>query len=150
MDGYMLGGNPSLFSNSAGKALTLRFDRGWYGSEGNRSFYWSWARGNATHEIRNPHASAVSVRFRFSLVSIGRRTVRLKLNGEEIWSTKLGEHQVLTAALSSIRLQPGRSELVWETDEPAVLLTNDPRELAFMVQNFRMDVVRLLPDEPAR
>ena len=150
MEGYVLGGKSSLFSTSGGQAMTVQFGRGWYASEGNRSFFWSWARGNAAQEIRNPHPFVVRARMRFSVATVGRRTVRLKLNGTEIWSTKLGEHQVVTATLSSLPLPPGKNALEWETDEPSVVLSYDPRKLAFVLQNFHLDVLGEMPAENAR
>jgi len=148
-EGYVLGGNSSLFSTSAGQAMSLQFGQGWYASEGSRSFYWSWARGNATQEIRNPHPFIVNSRLRFSIFTVDRRTVRLKFNGEELWSTRLGEHQSVSVSLSAVPLRQGKNLLEWETDEPTVALTYDPRQLAFVVQNLRLDVFSEMPAKKA-
>lgn len=150
IEGYVMGGNSSLFSTSAGKAMSLRYTTGWYSLEGSRSFFWCWARGDAAHKIQNPHPFAVKGRLRFSLFSAGHRTVRLKLNGEEIWQTTLGENQLITVSLSALRLQPGENLLEWLTDVPPVHSYDDPRELTFVVQNLRLDVLRELPEPAAR
>jgi hypothetical protein len=149
IEGFTLGGNATLFSTAKGQALTLQLGQGWYATEGNRGFYWSWAQGNTTHEIRNPHAFAVAGRIRFSMFAAGHRTVRIKLNGLEIWATTLSDHQNVSVSLSSLTLQPGKNLLEWETDQPAVVLSPDPRPLAFVVQNFRLDVLREIPAVPA-
>jgi hypothetical protein len=147
-EGFILGGNSSLYGTAAGRAVTMQFTSGWYGSEGDRSYYWCWARGDATHKIQNPHAFPLRARLQFSLFSAGHRKVSLKLNGEEIWETTLGENQLITASLSALRLEPGENLLEWQTDAPAIHAYSDPRELAFVVQNLRLDVLREFTAEP--
>jgi hypothetical protein len=141
IEGYVLGGNSSLFSTAAGKAMSLQYTNGWYGSEGTRSFFWCWTKGNAGQKIENPHAFPVKARLKFSLFVAGRRSVQLKLNGEEVWESTLGENQLITASLSALRLKPGTNVLEWQTDAPPVLVASDPRELAFVVQNLHLDVL---------
>ncbi len=146
LEGFVLAGNHALFANTEGQALKFQFSReGWYGFEGNRSLYWSWSKGNASHEIQNPHAFALGARLRFSMFCVGHRAIRVKLNGEEIWSVRLQERQTVAVSLSNLRLQPGRNVLSWETDEPPVAPRGDSRELSFVVQNLRLE----LREEPA-
>jgi hypothetical protein len=149
IEGYILGGNPSLFSTAAGKAMSLQYTNGWYGSEGSRSFFWCWTKGNAGQKIQNPHSFVVKARLRFSVFTAGRRSVRLKLNGEEVWESTLGEDQLVTVSLSALHLQPGENRLDWETDSPPVMVSTDPRELAFVVQNLHLDVLREIPPDNA-
>jgi hypothetical protein len=144
-EGYVMGGNSSLFSTSAGRAMTLEYANGWYAAEGGANFYWCWARGGAEHKIQNPHPFAVRARLRFSVFAAGRRSVRLVLNGEEIWETRLGEDQLVTVSLSALQLKPGKNSLEWQTDAPPVQVSSDPRELAFVVQNLHLDVLREMP-----
>ncbi len=145
IEGYVLGGNSSLYSSAAGRAMSLQYTAGWYSPEGHRSFFWCWARGNAGHVIHSPHAVAVKARLRFSTFSAGRRTVRLRLNGEEIWQTTMSENQLVTVSLSALQLRPGDNRLEWLTDVPPVQVGVDPRELAFVVQNLHLDVLRAMP-----
>lgn len=150
VNGYVLGGNHALFTNDQGQSFKLQFSRdGWYGFEGNRSLYWSWTRGTASQEIFNPHAVALDARLRFSTFCLGHRTIRVKLNGEEIWSVRMQERQTVTASLSTLRLKPGRNLLEWETDAPPVNPSGDPRSLAFVVQNLELDL-RQKAVEPAK
>lgn len=148
-EGYVLGGDSSLFSVPGGKSVKLEYTQGWYGSEGDRSFFWCWARGDAGYTISNPHPFAVKSRLRFSLFSAGRRSVALKVNGEDFWETTLGENQLITASLSALVLRPGENVLEWKTDAPPVTVDPDPRELAFVVQNLRLDLLREMPAEAA-
>jgi hypothetical protein len=142
IEGYVLGGNSSLFSTASGKAMSLEYTDGWYGSEGTRSFFWCWTKGNAGQKIQNPHAFPVKARLKFSMFTAGRRSVQLKLNREEIWESTLGENQLVTVSLSALRLKPGTNVLEWQTDVPPVVVSSDPRELAFVVQNLHLDVLR--------
>ena len=148
IEGFVMGGDSSLYSTPEGKAVTMEYTTGWYSPEGFRSFFWCWAKGNAGHEIFNPHPFDLKARLRFSTFSVGHRTVRLKLNGEEVWQTTMGENQLITVSLSSLRLTKGKNILVWETDPPAVQRSSDPRALAFVVQNLHFDVLREWPVDP--
>ena len=149
-EGYVLGGRSELISTAAGRSVNLQFTSGWYASEGGRSFFWTWARGNAGQTIQNPHPFPVRARLRFSLFSAGKRTIHLKLNGVEVWQVKLGDSQFIEASFSGLRLLSGENRLEWLTDEPAIVLAPDPRELAFVVQNLHLDVVHEWTDTPAR
>jgi hypothetical protein len=76
------------------------------------------------------------------MFTAGHRTVHLKINGEEVWAVTFGENQLVTANLSAIYLQPGVNRVDWTTDEPPVKANSDPRELAFVIQNLHLDVLR--------
>jgi len=149
ISGYTMGGNPTLFSNAAGRAMSLQYLGGWHPLDGSRSDFSCWSSGNATQRIQNPHAFAVNARLRFSLVAAGPRAIRLKLNGEDIWQTTMGNNQVVTVSLGSLRLLPGENRLEWQTDAAAIHLGTDPRDLAFMVQNLRLEVLREWTDSAA-
>ena len=141
LEGFVLSASHALRANAEGQALKFQFSReGWYGFEGNRNLYWSWSKGNASQEILNPHAFALEARLRYSMFCLGHRTVRVKLNGEEVWSVRLRERQTVAVSLSGLRLQPGKNLLEWQTDEPAVTPPGDPRALAFVVQDLRLDL----------
>ena len=141
-EGYVLGGNSALFRAGDGQSVNLQYGKGWYGAEGSRGFFWTWAQGSATQEIRNPHPFVLRTRLNFSIFTAGHRSVSLKVNGEELWATRFGENQLMTVSLSAVYLQPGENHLEWITDAPALKLSSDPRELAFVVQNLHLDVLR--------
>ena len=149
-EGYILGGNTALLSNAAGQAVGLQYTTGWYAWEGNRSFFWCWASGDAGQKIQNPQSFPVRGRLRFSLFSAGHRTIRVRLNGEEIWQTTLSDNQLIAATFSSLHLKPGENRLEWLTDTPGVRMENDPRALAFVVQNLHLDILRERPEPAAR
>ena len=149
-EGFVLGGDMALLTNAAGQGVSLQYGKGWYAWEGNRNFFWCWTSGDAGQQIQNPQSFPVRGRLRFSVFAAGHRTVHLKLNGEEVWQTTLSDNQLITASFSSLHLRPGENRLEWLTDMPPVRVENDARELAFVVQNLHLDILRERPDPAAR
>lgn len=144
--GFELNGSPALLATSAGKAVIVKFAPEWYGTEsGSNSNYWTWAAGNSTVTIANPHAVPLQVRLRFGLSAVGRRTVRVRLNDEEIWQATVPEEGEVTVKLAEVLLPPGQNRLEFTTDTAADMLGVDLRPLAFSVRNLRIDAQRLLP-----
>jgi len=141
-ESYVLSGSSGLLSTAQGKRVFLQYLNGWHQPEGWWGDFGRWAQGNAVQKIQNPHSFALRARLRFSMFSAGPRTVRLKLNGTEIWQTKLTDNQLISASLSALRLEPGESVLEWETDEPAIKVGSDPRDLAFVLRNLHLDILR--------
>lgn len=150
--GFELNGSPLLLTTSTGKAVIVKFAPEWYGTEsGSNSNYWTWAAGDSTITITNPHASPLQARLRFGLSAIGPRTVRVVLNGVEIWRTAIDLGDTLTASFPGLPLRPGENKLEFLSDEPGRKIGADPRVLAFSVQNLRIDLQRRAPPaEPAR
>jgi hypothetical protein len=144
-ESYVLSGSSGFLSTAQGRRVNLQYLNGWHQPEGWLGDFGRWAQGNAVQKILNPHPFALRARLRFSMFSAGPRTVRLKLNGTEIWQTKLTDNQLISASLSALRLEPGESKLEWETDEPAIKVGSDPRDLAFVLRNLHLDVLREAP-----
>lgn len=144
--GFELNGSPSLLATSTGKAVIVKFAPEWYGTEsGSNSNYWTWAAGDSTITIANPHASPLQARLRFGLSAISRRTVRVRLDGVEIWQATVPEEGEVTVKLTEVLLQPGQNRLEFITDTAADMMGVDPRPLAFSLRNLRIDAQRLLP-----
>ncbi|MBI2515740.1 MAG: DUF2029 domain-containing protein [Opitutae bacterium] len=144
-EGYQLKGDSSLLFGAGGRNVVVTFDQGWYSPESRRGNTWMWSSGSAVVEVTNPHQSVLEFRLRFTLVSTGTRTVRVLLNGAEVWRTAISGHDVLSGSFATLRLAPGTNRLEFVTDEPSMQVGSDPRPLAFSVQNLRIDLKRKLP-----
>lgn len=144
--GYKLSGSPSVLANDAGKAVIVKFSADWYATEsGTNSNYWTWAAGSsAAISIVNPHAHPLQTNLRYGLSAISRRTVRLRLNGEELWQGTIPAVGVVNVTLGDISLPPGQNRLEFVSDTPAVLSEGDPRSLSFNVRNLRIEVLRVV------
>jgi hypothetical protein len=144
LDEGMIRGPSSLVFNRQGDMAGLRFSDGWYMAEGAGTDTWTWAHGSAGLEIDNPQAKPVEFRLRFGLTTAGARTIRVVLNGTEIWRTRISGRDGVSASLTALPLQPGRNQLEFLTDEPPERVGTDPRPLTFSLRNFRIDLQHLL------
>lgn len=150
-EGYQLKGPRALLFSASGHSVGVEFGQGWYSPESGSGNTWTWAAGSAVVQVRNPHAGSLEFRLRFGLVSTGPRTVRVVLNGVEIWRTAIALGDALTASFPGLLLRPGENKLEFLSDEPGLKIGADPRVLAFSVQNLRIDLQRRAPPaEPAR
>jgi hypothetical protein len=138
-------GPDELVYGSAREKFAIHYADEWYPVERNNNDYWSWAGGNGVIEVTNPQAVSLVVRLRFALTVATPRTVWLQLNGSQLWSTELDDHSSLQVTLNELVLPPGKSKLVFVTDQPPSKLGSDPRPLAFRLQNLRVDVQRPAP-----
>jgi len=144
-EGYVVRGPDALVYGSAREKFSIEYADEWYPVERNNNDYWCWAGGNGVIMVSNPQPVPLVVRLRFTLTVATPRTVWLQLNGSQLWSTELDDHSSLQVALNELVLPPGRSNLVFVTDEPPSKLGSDPRPLAFRLQNLRVDVQRPVP-----
>ena len=141
-DGYVVRGPDALVYGAEGKKLRVEFPNEWYPVERHNSDYWCWSAGSAELTVHNPQPGPLLVRLRFTLNVNAPRNVRLRLNGTSVWATELGEHSSLNVVLNELVLPPGPSKLDFSTDTPSSRIGNDPRLLAFRLQNLRLDVQR--------
>lgn len=141
-EGYVIRGPDALVYGSAREKFALEYGDEWYPVERNNNDYWCWAGENAEITVTNPQAVPLIVRVRYALNVATPRTVSLQLNGTRLWSTELGDHSSVSVTLNELVLPPGRSQLVFVTNEPPSRLGSDPRPLAFRLQNLRVDVQR--------
>lgn len=150
-EGYQLKGPRALLFSASGHSVGVELGQGWYSPESGGGNTWTWAAGSAAVQVRNPHASPLEFRLRFGLVSTGPRTVRVVLNGVEIWRTAIDSGDTLAASFPGLSLKSGENRLEFLSDEPGLKIGADPRVLAFSVQNLRIDLQRRAPPaEPAR
>jgi hypothetical protein len=149
-EGYDLVGKGDLLGTPAGKSVLVAFSPEWYGSERNGANYWSWAPGTAALNIRNPHDVPLLIRLRFSLSSMGDRTVWVRLNGQEIWRVSLSDDNTVGASLSHLSLVPGANRIEFATDAPSQTLPPDTRHFAFCLHNLRIDLQDLDTGPPVK
>ncbi|HEY0863458.1 MAG TPA: hypothetical protein VGD97_05085 [Lacunisphaera sp.] len=148
-EGYVIRGPDPLVYGSGREKFAIEYGDEWYPVERNNNDYWCWAGGDGTLVVTNPQPVPLVVRLRFALNVATPRTVRLQLNGSQLWATELDDHSSLQVTLNDIVLPPGASRLAFVTNEPPSHLGSDPRALAFRLQNLRVDVQRALPPSPA-
>jgi hypothetical protein len=146
-DGVVFGGVGRLLENSAGATFHAKFDQSWHQTERGSSGYWTWTPGSAKVVITNPHSAPVAVRLRLAITSTAPRQVRLSVNGQPAWQTSVSSREQISAVLADVVLRAGDNEFAFTTDAPAVVIPGDPRELAFALHNFRVEVQQLLPPD---
>ena len=147
-EGFVVRGPDSLVYGANQQKLRVEFADAWYPVERRNNDYWCWSAGNAALTVHNPQPVPVVVRLRFTMNVNAPRNVRLRLNGTSLWTTELDEHSSVSAVLNELVLPPGLSTLDFSTDTPSSRIGNDPRLLAFRLQNMRMDVQRSLAATP--
>jgi hypothetical protein len=150
-EGFVLRGPDRLVWSATGQTVTVDYASEWYSVENNNDGYWCWAAGNAAITMRNPHPTPLLVRLRFSLSSLGRRVIRVRVNGVEGWQGEASDKNFVSVALSEVVLRPGENQLEFLTDTPPGHVSTDPRPLAFSLHNLRVDLQRFQSGEaPAK
>ena len=116
---------------------TLHVLRGWYPLEREGDRRWRWAAREARLSLWH-EGSARTVRFTFAAGGRTKTSLRLLVNGAEIWRAPLHDgpaapHEVTFA------VQPGANTLVWVLDGRTFRPGHgDERELGFMIENPRV------------
>ena len=149
-EGYVIRGRDELVYGRAGQQVTIDFSDTWYPVERHYNDYWCWSAGDAVLTLHNPHPAPLRARLRFSLNVNERRSVRLSINGADMWATELGSSGAVNVVLGELVLQPGDNVMEFSTDTPPSRIGNDPRPLSFRVQNLRLDLQLLLPATPVQ
>ncbi|MSU45637.1 MAG: hypothetical protein EXS42_00555 [Lacunisphaera sp.] len=147
-EGYVIKGRGELVYGRAGGKVTIDFSDTWYPVERHNNDYWCWSAGDAALTLHNPHPVSLRARLRFLLTVNERRSVRLRVNGADVWATELGSSGTVNVVLGEVVLQPGDNAIDFSTDAPPSRIGNDPRLLAFRVQNLRLDLQQQLPVAP--
>ncbi len=142
-EGLLLTGPGHLIENERGVSFLVRYSPQWYSTERGDSGYWMWSSGEAAVTLHNPHPVAVEARLRFGVSTAADRSITLRLNGRDLWQTTLGKAQHISTVIGELKLDPGRNEIVFTTDQPGVHVGGDPRLLAFSIHNLRLDLRRL-------
>lgn len=110
---------------------------GWYPLEREGDRRWRWAAHEARMSLWH-EGSARTVRLAFAAGGRTKTSLRLLVNGAEIWRAPLLDGP---AALHEVTLavQPGANALVWILDGRTFRPGHsDPRELGFMIENPRL------------
>lgn len=142
-EGYLLKGPNALLFSETGHSVSVELGSGWYAPESGGGNTWTWTAGSAELLVRNPHPAPLVIRLRFGLVATGPRTVRVAVNGQELWHTIVSDKDTVNASFSALVLPPGDNKIVFLSDEPPLKVgASDPRVLAFSVQNLRLDLLR--------
>jgi hypothetical protein len=147
--GYLIKGPDALTHTDKGAPVTVRYQRSWYSVETALADYWCWSPGSNAIDLANPHAQPLQIRLRFSLNTLSRRGVQLRLNGRLCWEAQLFEDNSVTVTLPQLTLMPGLNRLEFITNEPPARIATDPRPLAFSLRNLRLELLRLLPSGAA-
>ncbi len=142
---YIVRGPPVLSRSATGRPVTLDYSPAWYGVERDAVNYWTWASGDGTLLIQNPHSGPLVVRLRFSLSTNGARTVAVRVNGAEKMRSSLSGRDSVSANLRDVVLHPGENRIEFVTDAGAAIVAGDRRPLAFCLHNLEIDLLRKQP-----
>ena len=123
------------------KIEDLRFSSEWYQLEHSGDDIWRWSQGNASIELTNPLAHSLSMDFQFELLTIDPRTVSIRQENKELWTSSFSKDGRHLVTLSG-ELTPGINRFDFLTEEAVSRLEVDPRNLAFAIRNFRMRLKR--------
>jgi len=131
--------------------LPPEFDGNWYGLEGDVSHNWRWSLGNATIVLHNPGPDEKIVHVTFIPATLQPRHLQITIGSRQIYDAFLSPGQAETPQRFTVTLRPGKTELQFKTDAPAVPPGNgDPRKLAYNVTDFSIDAEEkaAAPKEP--
>jgi hypothetical protein len=118
--------------------VEARYGAGWLAPEHAGRETWRWASGPATLTLENPNRDARPIALDFTLRSRTSRTVTVALgSGTGTRSFFLAPDRQLPVHLAPVVIQPGRTNVIFSTSEPA---WTDPRSagrpLAFALSGF--------------
>jgi hypothetical protein len=103
---------------------------------------WRWSMGDCTITIHNPQSFALLANVSFGLATVDTRNATVKLGGKVIWSEVLRPAHDNQAAIPRMELPPGDTELLFQSDRPAVSPGNgDNRRFTFSVRDLTIDLV---------
>jgi hypothetical protein len=144
-DGYRLTASSPSISATNRERWKVSFDENWYVPERSRGEYWCWSRGTAAISIHNPHAFPISAEITGGLRSLNTRMVTIWRGEEDAWSGSVGKQRV-EFVLSAVRLDPGTTQLRFESDRPPQTPGGpDARPLSFSLRELHIQVVGPMP-----
>jgi hypothetical protein len=132
-------------------AVSARFETGWSNPEWDSRDTWRWAVDqNTAIVLVNPGARAIQVELDCTSMSLVPRDLRVIVRNSVVWLGRL-EHKNQAVATLPFSLPPGETTVSFVTSQPAVAVTTkDDRELAFMVAEPRVTVVRPAASAPGQ
>jgi small neutral amino acid transporter SnatA (MarC family) len=112
-----------------------RIDRNWNPEEfvPGTSERWRWTSGQATLQVQNPHAHAVTLVPQLDGWSPVPRELIFQRVGGKLPAASTVNNQRAVRALPAIEVPPGNSTFVLQTDPPAAPVDGDPRRLGLCV-----------------
>ncbi|HSY52834.1 MAG TPA: hypothetical protein VK785_00210 [Opitutaceae bacterium] len=119
---------------------------GWFSGESSRNIIWRWAAGqNATLVISNRRSHPLEGELAFSTTSPVARDLRVSVRNRVIWSGQIDFARSSVGTMKFI-LPPGETVVSFATSSPpASRGMDDPRELTFMLADFRLAVTEPPP-----
>jgi len=130
------------FAVKRDRAGTIRvtLGDGWHGREHHGRDTWAWSGGRATLDVQTPaSSSSAPLTLRFSLRSLGPRTITIR-HGERVVWQRTGPDALVPVEITGLILDPGRSTLEIATDTPGLPESPAPgaRALAFALYNLTL------------
>ncbi len=113
---------------------------GWHGREHHGRDTWAWSGGRATLDVQTPaSASPAPVTLRFSLRSLGPRTITVQLGERVVWQ-RTGPDALVPVEIPELALTPGLATLLITSDAPSIAESSAPgaRPLAFALYNLTL------------
>lgn len=146
---FVVQGPRELKINSANgfDVVAVYGPRNWTGPEseliaGKKSWdSWRWSTGDSTITIHNPQPFPILANVNFGVATGDTRLATVKLGRSVIWSGVLKPAHDNHAAISRLELAPGDTELLFQSDRPAVRPDKgDIRRLSFSVRDLIIDL----------
>lgn len=136
----------TLVDRNRSDFIEVRLRSGWFEAERFRNTHWSWAAGNPTVSVLNPHPETLDARLRLVLHSEHPRRLRLFAGPTLVWEGQVadGVHAFPAEPLPAIplRLPPGETLLRFETDGAPDHLPGDSRALTFALYGIDLRPVK--------
>ncbi|HEX2851845.1 MAG TPA: glycosyltransferase family 87 protein [Opitutaceae bacterium] len=124
---------------ATGRVVEAVFDEHWYPPEKSWLEFWRWSNGSGKIVLRNPHPFTVVADISFGLRANDARRVNVKQDGKTLVHAALAESQQNEIVLENIRLEPGETSWLFETDAPAAFpVTDELRRIAFSLRNYKI------------
>jgi hypothetical protein len=100
---------------------------------------WRWTRGDSSVVIHNPQAFGMLADVRFGLATVDERFATATIDGKVVWHAPLKPAHDNEAEIVGIRLPPGDTTVLFESDRPPVRAGGtDQRLFSFSVRNLRI------------
>ena len=115
--------------------LLVEFQDGWSALETGDGHEWHWGGARNSIALSNELPEAQVATISYDVLSLNERSLRVYEDGQilftEILDTKAWERRQFR-----IRMEPGVSPLVFETDEPSVVTAGETRDLRVCIRDF--------------
>lgn len=114
-----LAANELAAANVGGTRVHVLLGEGWYGRETLGPERWAWSKGESTLLMRVDGTEPRIARLRFTLRSLGARTVTATVAGRVVWRANVSDGAE-AVQLPPLTLAPGKTALLLQTDAPGV------------------------------